>query len=77
MAQLLHIRCRHCGEELTNRATPYCPTCNLALCYRAMPLLLGMLMTGQLQFRPAYVSKGVFRPQSNRGYDDLTMLVWE
>jgi hypothetical protein len=44
MAKLVHIRCHHCGELLTNRASPYCPPCNLYLCYRAMPILLGMLL---------------------------------
>ena len=43
MAKVVHIRCNHCGEPLTNREWPYCPPCNLYLCYRAMPILLGML----------------------------------
>ncbi len=46
MAEIIHLRCRHCGEPMKNNPWPYCTACNLELCYRAMPLLLGMLMTG-------------------------------
>ena len=47
MAQVYHLRCRHCGETMKQSVEPYCPPCNLYLCYRAMPILLGMLLTGQ------------------------------
>jgi hypothetical protein len=77
MAQLIHLHCRHCGEQLTNRSTPYCPPCNLYLCYRAMPILLGMLMTGHLQLQPAYVVDKSTWPQSKRGYEDKSVLIWE
>ena len=53
MAEISHLRCRHCGEPMKNNPWPYCAPCNLALCYKAMPLLLGMLMTGQRFLVPA------------------------
>jgi len=79
MAQPIYIRCQHCGEQLADRSIPYCPPCNLYLLYRAMPILLGMLMTGQrsLRLQPAYVNKGLFKPQAKLGYDDKTILLWE
>jgi hypothetical protein len=43
MVKVVHIRCNYCGEPLIDRTRPYCPPCNLYLCYRAMPILLGML----------------------------------
>jgi len=46
MANVIHLRCHHCGEPLQNRDDPYCPDCNLYLAYRAMPFLLGMLLLG-------------------------------
>ncbi len=48
MASVIHLRCHHCGEPLQNRDEPYCPECNLYLAYRAMPFLLGLLLTGHL-----------------------------
>jgi hypothetical protein len=48
MAQVIHLRCRHCGEPMKNNPWPYCSPCNLALCYKAMPLLLGILMTSHI-----------------------------
>lgn len=47
MAQVIHLRCRHCGEVMKNNPWPYCAPCNLELCYRAMPILLGMLVLGK------------------------------
>ncbi len=46
MAQISYTHCHHCGERLTVNDTPYCPPCNLYLAYRALPLLLGMLLSG-------------------------------
>ena len=69
MAKVAHIRCQHCGDLLTNRAWPYCPPCNLYLCYRAMPLLLGMLLPLKLPLslpakirtdRPDFVPKHTY-----------------
>jgi hypothetical protein len=79
MAQLIHIRCRHCGVPLSNRNAPYCPPCNLYLCYRAMPILLGMIMTGHLplQLQPSRVSHEPARTPAKRGYDDKSVLLWE
>jgi hypothetical protein len=48
MANVIHLHCRHCGEPLDNRDEAYCPPCNLYLAYRAMPFLLGMILTGHL-----------------------------
>jgi len=77
MAQLFHLHCRHCGERLTNNSSPYCSPCNLYLCYRAMPLLLGMLMTGQLQLQPTYVTHETHWQSARRGYEDKSVLIWE
>lgn len=49
MAEVLHLHCRHCGVALNKSSQPYCQTCNIELCYRAMPFLMGMMMTGQLE----------------------------
>jgi len=46
MAQVSYTHCRHCGKHLTTHDDPYCPHCNLYLAYQAMPILLGMLLTG-------------------------------
>ena len=48
MAKVVHLRCHHCGDPMKNNPWPYCAPCNLELCYKAMPILLGMLLTGQL-----------------------------
>ncbi len=48
MAEVYHLRCLHCGEPMKKNPWPYCAPCNLDLCYRAMPLLLGMLLTGKI-----------------------------
>ena len=45
MTQVFYLRCRHCDEPMIKNPWPYCSPCNIALSYRAMPLLLGMLMT--------------------------------
>jgi len=47
MAQVVHLYCRHCGEPMKNNPWPYCAPCNLELCYRAMPILLGMMVIGK------------------------------
>jgi len=79
MAQVFHLRCRHCGVQLTNRSLPYCPPCNLYLCYRAMPILLGMLMTGHLtlNLQPCLAQQSSARAPAKRGYDDKSLLLWE
>ena len=48
MANVIHLRCHYCGDPLQNRDETYCPECNLYLAYRAMPFLLGMILTGHL-----------------------------
>lgn len=49
MAEILHLHCRHCGEAMKKSTSPYCTPCNLELCYKAMPLLLGMMLTGHIK----------------------------
>ena len=44
MGQVLHIRCRQCGDQLKNRSWAYCPPCDQQLFYKALPILLGMLV---------------------------------
>jgi hypothetical protein len=76
MAQVIHMFCRHCGERLSKDQETYCSSCNLYLCYRAMPILLGMVLTGRLATDLAglYPDPALVRP---RGYDDPEALVWE
>ncbi|HEX9779020.1 MAG TPA: hypothetical protein VGA63_12810 [Geopsychrobacteraceae bacterium] len=47
MADIYHLRCRRCGTSSATQQGAYCQPCNLYLCYKALPILLGMLMTGQ------------------------------
>ena len=69
MADILHLRCHHCGEELYNRAWPYCPQCNFQLCYRSLPILLGMLFGLTLPAPArAMAVRSDFQPIS--GYDE-------
>ncbi|AMV72833.1 hypothetical protein JCM30471_34700 [Desulfuromonas carbonis] len=75
MAQILHLHCRYCGERLKNRSQPYCPACNLYLCYRAMPILLGMVLTGHLAPDLANVAWALEKIPS--GYDDDNALIME
>ena len=42
-----------------------------------MPLLLGMLMTGQLRLQPAFAANEMNWPQPSRGYEDKSVLIWE
>jgi hypothetical protein len=79
MVQICQICCRHCGVQLTNRSVPDCPPCNLYLCYRAMPILLGMRMTGHLplNLQPCRAQSPSARAPTKRGYDDKSLLLWE
>ncbi len=43
MAEIYHLRCRHCGDPFKNGDSAYCKPCNTYLMYKAMPILLGML----------------------------------
>lgn len=75
MAQILHLHCRQCGERLKNRSQPYCTACNLYLCYRALPILLGMLLTGHLA--PG-LDNVAWAPEAiPLGYDDENALILE
>ena len=79
MAHVIQLRCRHCGEPLQNRETSYCPPCNLYLAYRAMPLLLGLLLTGSLLNPRAWQRSYAAEPADPdlRGYDDDAVLIRE
>jgi hypothetical protein len=57
----------------------YCPPCNLYLAYRAMPLLLGLLLTGPLPNPRAWQhSYEEVEPDDDRlGYDDEAVLIRE
>lgn len=77
MANIIHLRCHHCGEPLENRAEPYCPDCNLYLAYRAMPFLLGMLLLGQPGVSLAARLQRDQFATSDEGVPDLAALNWE
>jgi hypothetical protein len=79
MAHVIHLRCHHCGGPLQDRDAVYCPPCNLYLAYRAMPFLLGMILTGHLA-----TDLAANHPQGLPGiesdcpcYEDETALIWE
>jgi len=48
MAQVVHLRCHHCGDLLENGDRPYCHPCDVYLAYLALPILMGMILTGHL-----------------------------
>jgi hypothetical protein len=79
MANVIHLRCHHCGEPLENREEPYCPDCNLYLAYRAMPFLLGLLLTGRLV--PDLADRYPYGLPAIEGvafaYEDEAALIWE
>lgn len=75
MAQILHLSCRHCGERLKNPGEAYCPACNLYLCYRAMPILLGMVLTGHLA--PDLADPAWARVKIASAYEDESVLIME
>lgn len=82
MAELKYLNCRHCGERLQQHDHPYCPPCNLYLAYRAMPFVLGLLLTGRVVagHAPSHAASeaGEGVPmQSAIGYDDRDALIWE
>ncbi len=76
MAQITRLYCRHCGERLSKGQETYCSPCNLYLAYRAMPILLGMVLTGRLatDLADLFPDPALATP---RGYDDPDALVWE
>lgn len=79
MAKIIYLRCRHCGEELRDRGHEYCPPCNLSMAYRAMPLILGLLLLPRLAAAPAHVPRQPASPWPGepRSYDDDSALNWE
>ncbi|HAD04265.1 MAG: hypothetical protein A2091_07080 [Desulfuromonadales bacterium GWD2_61_12] len=77
MAAIRYLHCRHCGESLDNHDQPYCPPCNLYLAYRAMPLILGLLLTGGFPGRPLPQPVTVPVTEPLRGYEAEDALIWE
>lgn len=79
MANVVHLRCHHCGDPLQNRDEPYCPECNLYLAYRAMPFLLGMILTGHLATDLGKRSSPDLPEEGDDmlPYEEETALVWE
>jgi len=70
VAQILHLYCRRCGERLQHPKQVYCQPCNIRLCYRAMPFLLGMILTGHL-------ATDLAEEATPSAYDDEASLIWE
>ncbi len=64
MAEIFHLRCRHCGEPFSNGNSAYCKPCNTYLLYRAMPILLGMLMIPPLKPQAVPVKSQFLRGRS-------------
>ena len=79
MAQILHMKCRRCGEKLKNSQESYCPPCNIYLCYRAMPILFGMIFTGHLAPDLSSFPMSAEPPEDAlpSGYEDENMLILE
>jgi len=79
MAKVIHLRCHHCGEPLRSRDAEYCPDCNLYLAYRAMPFLLGMILTGHLATDLARRYPNGLPAITNEtfAYEDEAALIWE
>ncbi len=79
MDTIYYLHCRHCGEPLADHSDPYCPPCNIYLCYRAMPYLLGMILTGHLATDLATAGPSTMElvDELGYGYEDERLLVWE
>ena len=78
MSKISYLRCRKCQEPLKNHEQAYCKPCNLYLMYRAMPILLGMLMTGVIRADPILVrSQAPLFDEGLRGYECSDSVCWE
>lgn len=79
MANVIHLRCHYCGEPLQNREETYCPDCNLYLAYRAMPFLLGLMLTGHLvpDLARRYPHGLPAVESDETAYEDEAALIWE
>jgi hypothetical protein len=75
MTDIFHLYCRHCGEGMKRSPSPYCRPCNLDLCYRAMPLLLGMMMTGHIKLATGNVDTLINTQKGRRSYDHLRYIL--
>ena len=76
MTDIFHLHCRHCGEGIKQSRSPYCRSCNLDLCYRAMPMLLGMMMTGNIKLATAKSDKLINTRKGIRSYDHLRYILY-
>ena len=70
MAKIMYTHCHHCGDRLANHSEAYCPPCNLYLAYRAMPILLGMLLTGPPSVKSAFRAN-IPRTKTREDYADI------
>lgn len=77
MGAIHYLHCRHCGEPLDDHEQEYCPPCNLYLCYRSMPLILGLLLTGGFPVPRAPLPLTVPIVEPSRGYEAEDVLIWE
>lgn len=75
MADIFHLRCRQCGDAIKKSKSPYCAPCNLDLCYRAMPLLLGMLLTGHIKLSPGNAAAAITTKSQRKPYDHLRYIL--
>lgn len=79
MENVIHLRCDHCGEPLRDRGSAFCPPCSLHLAYRAMPFLMGMILTGRLAVDLADAHPDGLPGIEDElpGYEDEAVLIWE
>lgn len=78
MPNLHYLRCRICHETLQDHTQAYCQPCNLYLMYRAMPILLGMLMTGVIKLDSRLMEAHVPLYDADLcGYECADAICWE
>lgn len=76
MSSVLYLRCQKCNEILRHNEQAYCADCNIYLMYRAMPILLGMLLLGG--FAPGLVRRQVpLFDHGQTGYECSDAINWE
>ena len=71
MAEIFHLHCRQCGDAIKKSPLPYCAPCNIDLCYRAMPLLLGMMLTGHIKLASSKAGAQINCQVQRKPYDHL------
>jgi hypothetical protein len=75
MAEIFHLHCRQCGDAMKKSPLPYCAPCNIDLCYRAMPLLLGMMLTGHIKLAPSEPGATINGQTQWQPYDHLRYIL--